>query len=107
MILLLLACATGAPSEAPTTPTTSSPTVTTETLTVRVPSDCPHILVDVISGSTSNVTVACFDQYSTRTYFENYQSVPIGVAADRTLQDRLVVEFSSRDKLPVRTTASQ
>lgn len=104
MLAFLLACVTAAPPAPKTEPV---PEPAGETVTVRVPSDCPHIIVDIVSGTTSDVTVACFDRYSGRTHLENHQAVPIGVAADPARKDRLVVEFVPRDKPPSRTAASQ
>lgn len=96
MLAFLLACATAAPPPPPPEP----PSVPHgETVTVRVPSDCPHIIVDIVSGETSDVTVACFDRHSGRTHLQNYEAAPIGVAADPTRQDRLLVEFVERSKL--------
>ncbi len=97
MLAFLLACATAAPPPPPPEP----PSVPHgETVTVRVPSDCPHIIVDIVSGGTSDVTVACFDRHSGRTHLQNFEAVPIGVIVDPTREDRLVVEFVERHKLP-------
>lgn len=104
MLALLLACAT-ATSPAPVPEPVPEPAG--ETVTLRVPADCPHIIVDIVSGETSDVTVACFDRHSGRTHLENRQAVPIGVAVDPARQDRLVVEFGPGVRTPPSPVANQ
>lgn len=97
MLALFLACATVAPPEVPT----PVPATLGETVTVRVPSDCPHVVVDIASERTSDVTVVCFDRNSNQTHLERRQAAPIGVALGEPRQDRLVLEFVARDDLPI------
>ncbi|MBI4438128.1 hypothetical protein HY631_04220 [Candidatus Uhrbacteria bacterium] len=93
MITLLLSCATAAPPEA-------SDGISQETLTVRVPIDCPHLIVDVTSQETSDITVACFDNVLGQTHLERFTSTTLGVACDEAGEDRLVVEFAAREDPP-------
>lgn len=107
MLVFLFACATSVPT-APTSATVPAPVPDPpgETMTINVPPDCPHVIVDIVSDDTSDVTVACFDRYSGRTYLESYRAMPIGVFADPVRKDKLVIEFWPRDE-PVRAAARQ
>lgn len=66
LILVSLACETpqAVVSEAPLV----LPTEVVNTITIKVPSDCPHLIVDVMTTTHTNMTVACFS-HETRTYF--------------------------------------
>lgn len=96
MLVFFLACTTTAPPAPVADP---EPVVPEQTVTVRVPSDCPHIIIDIISAERSDVTVACFGRYSGRTYLQSHEDVAIGVLVDPTRQDRLLVEFVERSKI--------
>lgn len=105
MLALLLACATAVPP-VPTLAPEPAPDPPGETVTIRVPPDCSHVIVDIVSNDTSDVTVACFDRHSSRTHLASYQAAPIGVSSDSSRRDRLVVEFAPRDVVPAKTTAA-
>ncbi|NBS41296.1 hypothetical protein EBS80_01390 [bacterium] len=95
--VLFAACAAPAPSAAEVVP----PAPPERTLTLAVPNDCPHLMVAEIfsEDGASDVTVACFDAYSNRTYLRNAKGPPVGIKNEPDVPTRLVVELVPRNEL--------
>jgi len=66
-------------------------------LTVMVPADCPHMIVDVDSTDASSLVIACFDG-SNRTFFANQHGPPLGTAESAHRQ--LVISYAGPDAGP-------
>ena len=81
-------------SPASESPPVASPVIASasQTWTVAVPDDCPHLIVDVVSEHEPTLVAACFTD-SERTYFANRRGPPVGTKNEPDVPTRLVIEY--------------
>ena len=64
LFFVALSCDTQPPAKQGTLPSLKA---VVNTITIKVPADCSHLIVDVVTHAQTDITVACFSQVS-RTY---------------------------------------
>lgn len=90
--VLLVACVTATPP-VPVPAPVADP-VPAPTITVVVPSNCSHLILDVNSSHESDLMIACFSG-SERTFFKNERGPPLGMPTGDGRQ--LVISYSGHD----------
>lgn len=89
LALVIFSCAS--PVSVPPVASPAEPTKT-DALILVVPADCPHLIVDILSRETSDITIACFNGSSMRTFLDRQTGPPLGTfAADPN--GRVSVEY--------------
>lgn len=88
-LVVSLACETdpAVVSEVPLAP----PSVVVNAILVSVPSDCSHLIVDIMMTDQADISVACFDDV-TRTYFF-HEEQPLYCADEGSHETQLSLQY--------------
>ncbi len=89
LLLALLACS---PPPPPPKVASPLPEEVVNTITIKVPADCPHLIVDVTSDETTDVTAACFVN-NERTYFAHEEAPLFCTADDPSVEEFVKLEY--------------
>ncbi len=95
MILLFFSCET-AEVDRSEPPRSAEPTKSSQTVVLAVPNDCPHLIVDVVTNSETNIVLSCFDG-AIRTYFSDQHAPALVKQNEPTADGRLVIEYVQMD----------
>lgn len=91
LALLVFACAPQAPIlTVEAVPPVEAPE--SNVFTLVVPADCAHVIVDILSDTDSDVTVACF-RGSDRTFLANERGPPLGRPNDPNVAQQFVLSY--------------
>ena len=89
LLIFALACPTAPPPAKEVTD--PSPDDVVNTITIKVPADCPHLIVDVLTDETADITVAYFSG-GTRTYFAHEEQSLVCVSVDALQEQSLIIQ---------------
>ena len=93
ILVLLAGCANSAPPIAPALPPVAEPSPVS-TISVTVPSNCAHLILDVDSSAESSLLIACFDG-SNRTFYKDQRGPPVEMPDGRPTQ--IVISYAGHD----------